>query len=798
MVISGLLKSLGINATLKDNTIEPKSLTTIRSVRIMGVPESLHTFKRTITSFLNGKPYSSESLKSVKQILSLKLKSLGYRDAKVIVRTLRTKQGYVLTIKVNLNRLYTVKSIEVHAENNGTRKLAYEKFKNFIGKPFNTSVIEKSVDGFECYLVNIGYFNAIISYSFLRKKGKINILNERPVNLIVNIKEGRRYRIELQGIKSFKRNKISKLLTFKTSRSLDSFEIEQSRKNILNFYKNHGFPYANVIVEKSDNVLTFIVREGKFIRIKRIIIKPNLDVKEPQKFIDKPFSASRLKDFIDNIKLKLENEGYINAKLNYKIKDSELVILIEKGKRYEIGKVIVKGDILDCFKRMRIPKYYSQEAISLLRSNLITCYQSRGYLDCLVNIKQGINGSRVNLDVSIKPGEPYRFGFVLVRGLRRTKLRYIKKFLVIKPGSTYSADRISKQYAILSSSKLFSRINISEVKTENVINELITLSEGSKVRLGGFFGYGIDSGLVTNGITTSSSPFGYGMRYSIFGNYRQKQGYNSVIKVEKPAFPWRNYTTSFNISKKEEIYKSFKTYKLTYTLSTSRKVAEHMLQTFGIRISREKPRDTSIAFKKATLERSVFVSETYDKRDSIVDPKGGYLLSLRGSYVGKLLGGSTSYYTLESDAVYIVSPFKKISIASRISVGTIEPFSHKEIPVQDRFFLGGAESIRGYAYGTISPRDDKGNYIGGKSYGMFSVEQRYRVSKHIQLATFYDAGNVFPNDIKFNPREWYSSIGIGLRYMTSIGPLRIDYGYKLKKLADQGPGRIHISFGFPF
>jgi outer membrane protein insertion porin family len=134
----------------------------------------------------------------------------------------------------------------------------------------------------------------------------------------------------------------------------------------------------------------------------------------------------------------------------------------------------------------------------------------------------------------------------------------------------------------------------------------------------------------------------------------------------------------------------------------------------------------------------------------------------------------------------------------RLNGGIINSIGGKPVPVQDRFFLGGAESIRGYKYGTVSPTDEKGNYIGGKAYGLFSLEVRRSLTKSLEGALFYDSGRVFREPSQFKLSNWYSSVGFGIRYLTPVGPLRFDYGYKLKKVPGQGRGRFHISFGFPF
>lgn len=478
---------------------------------------------------------------------------------------------------------------------------------------------------------------------------------------------------------------------------------------------------------------------------------------------------------------------------------------MERGALYQVSSIKVVGDKLHYFNRkvkVKLPRPYSRDFVENLAGEISDYYSDNGYPDVTVSyerreVSRKQNNVFLEVIFRINPGELYKFGFVIFRGLKRTKLKFIKNLKVIKPGEVYSKEKALDQYSVLVDSGLFSAVNVKDVKTDSYISEIVDLREGSLLKGNGFIGYGSDSGGVINGFLSSSSPFGFGLKYFLFGNYRQKEGYDAIFKMLKPAFPFKNWDVSYSIVKKEQIYESFKSDKVIYNFSALRKKTKAFSQIFRLEISREKVKDTSIKVKRFFLERKFVYSQIYDKRDDRVNPKKGFLSRLNLSVAGLFLGGDTDFLSAEEKFLYLFS-FGKETVATRVHCGFINSLRGKSVPLQNRFFLGGAESVRGYKYGTISPKDDKGNYVGGKAYGFLSIELRRGITKNLQGALFYDSGKVFKNPSQFKLSNWYSSVGFGIRYVTPVGPLRLDYGYKLKRIPGQGRGRFHISFGFPF
>src|SRR5512139_3240369 len=133
-----------------------------------------------------------------------------------------------------------------------------------------------------------------------------------------------------------------------------------------------------------------------------------------------------------------------------------------------------------------------------------------------------------------------------------------------------------------------------------------------------------------------------------------------------------------------------------------------------------------------------------------------------------------------------------MSLLARVQGGTIwrnEPL--REIPPSLRFFAGGDQSVRGYAYQTLGPRDSSGDVVGGKHLLVGSIELERPLSENWGLALFYDAGNAFDS---ISAYELFEGAGCGLRRYTPVGPLKVDLA---RQVGVSDPSyRLHVSIGF--
>jgi len=803
-----LLNHLGYSVEVQGNRLLINDYRLIKEVRFIGLPKELLPVKKTVTLMAEGKLIDSVNLENIKQILRLKLHSFGYSEPNLSLTLKREHCGYVLLVKVEGGYRLVVKEISVVAPN-PFKELALSLFSPLKGRAVNYVTLSEIEEKLEEELSKRGYYNGRVSISvILEKVSSFSLEKVKPVSLFIKVEPGKLYKVRFKGNNHFDSRKLESLTTFKRARSVDEFELENSKRRIEEFYRNNGFPFVRVsysVFEKgSTAIITFTVEEGVKVIVKRVECKGfNLEEKRFKSLLGKPFNYEKVKEILSEIKALLKEKGYLSPSVSYEVdRGGNLRILVRKGPLYRVVSVSIFGDRLSCFKVPHLPLPLTYKLKKRITDSIYRCYSKKGYPDVKVDLEEELISSSPSyrdykLILKVSPGQFYRFCYVLVRGLKRTKLYTVKNLIIIEPGEVYSREKVTKQYSKLLDSRLFSSIRISEVKGKGCFSQVIDLKEGALFRAKGFIGYGTDSGYVSNGLVSSTSPFGMGVKYFLFGNYRQKEGYDAVFKLLKPAFPFRDYDVSYSIVKKEQIYESFKFDRVYYDFSIHRKASRSFSQEFSFKISRSKLKDTSIRDKKLTLERKFSYTQLYDKRDNVSNPKKGFLSKTVISLSGLLLGGDTSYYLIEERFNYLYS-FGRSVLSFRFGAGAITSLEGKKVPVEDRFFLGGAESVRGYKYGTISPVDEKGNFVGGRAYGLFSLELRYPLKGNLEGALFYDSGKVFPSPQDFRLSGWYSSVGVGLRYITPVGPLRVDYGYKLKKVSSQGRGRFHISFGFPF
>jgi translocation and assembly module TamA len=178
--------------------------------------------------------------------------------------------------------------------------------------------------------------------------------------------------------------------------------------------------------------------------------------------------------------------------------------------------------------------------------------------------------------------------------------------------------------------------------------------------------------------------------------------------------------------------------------------------------------------------------------DDILRPRKGfrYYLELRGS--ADILGAESSFLQVLGNADFLYPLPRGFSLIPRIQVGaTWQDNPITDLPPTLRFYAGGDRSVRGYTYQSLGPKDAYGNVIGGKNLIVGSLELEYALTKNWGIAAFYDVGNAFNSTDDLRLAQ---GAGIGIRYYTLAGPIRIDVARQIN--VDDPKFRLHVSLGF--
>ena len=195
---------------------------------------------------------------------------------------------------------------------------------------------------------------------------------------------------------------------------------------------------------------------------------------------------------------------------------------------------------------------------------------------------------------------------------------------------------------------------------------------------------------------------------------------------------------------------------------------------------------------------------TRDTRDSYLFTTKGNRISFVTQFAG--LGGETEYIRLEARGAQFFPLFDKSDhvISTIARAGTLIEYADDKVPFFDRFYLGGPNSLRGFEFREVGPKQQaaNGNFepVGGNSFGFFSVEYNYKLTDPLRLALFYDIGYVNSEENDFNTHDYNDNWGFGLRILILGSPLRLDYGIPINtdRQNDKDGNQFYFSFGTRF
>ena len=194
------------------------------------------------------------------------------------------------------------------------------------------------------------------------------------------------------------------------------------------------------------------------------------------------------------------------------------------------------------------------------------------------------------------------------------------------------------------------------------------------------------------------------------------------------------------------------------------------------------------------------LSVAYDDTDSKLDPTRGFRVIASASGFPSFLGSSLNLAQLKAraSAYYSIDPESRFVLAGRLGIGAMGGPQLADIPANWRFYAGGGGSVRGYAYNSLGPTGPWGAVLGGRSLFEASAELRVKVTDTIGVVPFFDAGNAFASSFPDFRDKLYMSAGVGIRYYTAIGPIRLDVAFPFERPAGSGPVAVYVSIGQSF
>jgi outer membrane protein insertion porin family len=827
-------------------------LNAFRLIKDIKIYNEFPLFEREILKAMTvyvGEVYSDEEVRKQAALIAEVFEDEGFVEPKVEVTTTEDPEdgNFIIIVDINRGPYLTLARLDI----TGNRAFSDTKFK-YRMKIWLASLlpgssgrfIERDLDGDISNMIN-----------YYRRSGHPDVMIEREitrdaetgaVSVFIEVNEGLRYAVEFTGNEAFGEDTLREAVVLFKEGNKNDLGLRKSAKAIQDRYRTAGFLEARVKVEEErraageDEVIRmirFVVDEGHQTVVSSIRFVGNKafdDAKlEKQMLTCVPgfrekgvFVPEILEDDIRAIKSLYRKHGYMDTVVVEEVtwsadkRNAEITLEIEEKAQTLVVSVQVAGITAisgqEAYNALQMTegepfRMYMMHSDEYALSGLIS---RKGYPHVKVTGELGISEDRTKARVSyyVDEGVRVKMGHVFYTGNFRTKKRILQREFRMAPGEPFSLEKLLQSQRNIRNMGIFKSVRFTAIGLKEKREEvqlLVELEEKKPYSIQAGGGYETDTGFYLHAKAGDSNLFGTNKDAWIAGEVSQI-GYRSELGITEPRLFGTQIETTFGLySEREEEYnQNFGTRSLGSSLGFSRTLSRHSTARCDFRFEqreqfvRDSIEDTAYLEDEDMLKpRSMLVttpSIRYDTRDSFIRPRKGILSSLSVD-VSKGIGNSLdNFLKYRYDVRLYTSPLDRLTFALLGRAGYIDPFGTAErIPDDQLFYLGGTSKVRGFRENMLRI-DPAGDPVGGLSMLGGSAEARIDLGRNVEVALFYDVGHVSRTYAESVSNDTRSSAGVGLRYITPVGPIGLLYGMKLAPEEGESPGRIHFSIGYTF
>ncbi|MBI4681503.1 MAG: outer membrane protein assembly factor BamA [Nitrospirae bacterium] len=800
-----------------------REIPVVKKINIDGDENVSERIIRKRFHFKEDEDYHEELLDAARLDLIEFYKRKGYPDAeiKIEVEGKDNKAAVDININIEEGRPLIINKIDTASE-----------VRNMItvteGGIFDMEELDKDIKRIKEHYKKEKYINPLAGpYQFSNGE------------LIIPFYPGPKLEVEFKNNNAFSTGKLEKELPFIENEEVTDESIAESADRMKRLYINEGYYYAQIAagVEREEDTIkiTYIIFEGERVVLKKMKFSGTSISQDAVKRVvplveGKPFNDDLIEDSRESLLRFYNALGYlqpdvVEIKKEFQNNGTEinLEFVIAEGPRTIIKSIGITGNrrintsqIVDALN-LKEESPYNVIDIGDARRRVLSLYGRYGYLNAVVEVLSVIDKENASLKFIITENNPSVIGRIILRGNWKTRAKIIKREFTLNEGDPYNADEIMKIKQRLYKLGIFNEVSIDALEPGDerdgkiVKDMLVSIKEGKAGSVEISLGYG-DYEQARGSIDIS---------YRNLGGYNRKIGFRvEMSSVEKRYIlnlrePWllnkpnvplkifliREDKRALNIDTREVLYKIDKQ---SFIAGIEKEIKEGLKAGFDYEYTYVDTKDVQedvILSKEDTGTlgiSSISPSLFYDTRDNPFDPASGSLQGIVVKYASSAFLSETEFIktTLQSSWYFML--LKPLVFAVSFKGGAAIGFEEtEEIPLIERFFLGGRTTVRGYSHDTLGPKGADDNPTGGNIFVLTNWELRYSIGKGFGLVTFLDAGNVWTTLAEVEDELKYT-IGTGLRYDTPVGPIRIDYGHKMNKDRGDSSGEVHFSFGHAF
>jgi outer membrane protein insertion porin family len=516
------------------------------------------------------------------------------------------------------------------------------------------------------------------------------------------------------------------------------------------------------------------------------------------------------------------NHGYLESRIgnpDVKVppagKRIEITIPITEGSQYRMGTIDLVGDedvSLDEIKHIISTKQgaifrradFGQDLYAINQR-----YTEKGYAYVKVDYSSKIDPDRGVIDVTllIDKAQEVRIGRIVVTGNVITRDKVIRRNITFEEGDLFNSADLRKSRRKIMNLGFFEAVDfIPRPREDTVIDIDIALKE----KLTGAFslgiGYSSEDQIAGQLRLTESNLFGRGqslMGMIEYGAVRK----NFSIAFNEPAIWDTKYSLGFKVYDTEREWDEYDWKARGGRLTLGRSIGEFFRgfvtakhETVDVTNVDELASEAIKDQEGRSVTNSIQLTLIRDSRDNFFNPRHGNRTVLSAEYAGGFLGGDNYFTKYTAETSQFIPLFWKLVFMARARVGQVEGFDGRDVPVYERFYVGGIYSVRGFELRDIGPKDENGDPTGGFKELVLNAEIILPISEAqgVNVVFFFDAGNAWDEGVSMDVTDLRTGAGLGIRWLSPMGPFRLEWGWNLNPRPGESGGDWAFAVGTMF
>ncbi|WP_310600072.1 outer membrane protein assembly factor BamA [Desulfobulbus sp.] len=769
---------------------------------------------------------------AIVDVLAPKTPYSAFKEADSLEGLNKVTGEIVGTMLAYANRGATVSSVTTEGNERIDAGAILQKISTKPGDVYDPATLRQDLKA----VFSMGYFDNVEIEAKDSEAGKAIVFKVQEKPLIG--------KVVVNGASEIKEEDVRDAANITANSILNPTKVNEAVQKIKDLYKSKGYYNtevgAKVTGAGQDNAeVVFDIKEGKKITIEKIAFTGN-----------KTFSDGELTDVIqtsthkwwlswltdagvlkmdvlrqdaERIGAFYQNHGFLEAKVgepNVEQKEDALFITfpVDEGTRYKVGTVDIDGDLVkkkdDLLAELKIRKeeYLNRQVLRDDITRLTDLYSEQGYAfaDVVPKMNKSGDGDTIDIVLHIEKGAVAYINRVEIQGNTRTRDNVIRRELKVEEGGRFDSKAIRTSTQKLKRLDYFEDVSITPKPTmmENQMDVEVDVKEKSTGSFQIGAGYSSSENMLFMGEISENNLFGTGNRLSLAASTSSESTrYN--LKFINPRLYDSQVSGSIDLFNWEREYDDFTKDSTGATFRLGHPLWEEWRIFYAYTISNTDLTDIDynnvssaiLQSKDINLLSMPEVSLVRDTRDKLFSPTKGSRNSVTVSYAGGPFGGDAEFTKVEGSSTWYFPLFWSTVLNVKGAAGQAFENEDGKLPVYEKFFLGGMNSIRGFESASISPIDPRtGDKIGGDKmwYGTVAVIFPLVKDMGIDGEIFHDFGNVYDIDEDWDLGDYKKTAGVGILWASPLGPIRLAWGFNLDKQEGEDSSNWDFSMGGTF